>query len=346
MVPSQDDVEALRGLPELLLREGWIDLVCAAGRYGIGEGTVPGLPPRLGMLVDLLALGRPVPGGLLHEVLGEDLAGALLRLGVVVRQGEACHTAGLVLVPLWGQAIFVPAPGGTGVYFGQDTLDLAARLSPRAGASWLDLWAGAGALSLRLALLAGVGVAVEEGPVALGLAELNLALAGAGERVELRRGEGPAALRSGERFGFVAAVPPVVPLGPAVAEGEDDGMAALRQVLEALPEVLAPQGAAELVACGVGGPRAPALCAELERYASERHLRVAMTVPARVRLRPGDRTFEALALRGAALAGSGEDEARRRLLLHLAGQGIEYLYRFFLCVSNGGPPGLSVAALY
>jgi methylase of polypeptide subunit release factors len=259
------------------------------------------------------------------------------------------HTAGLVLVPLMGHLLFVPHPGGA--YFGDDMVDLAARLTPPRQARCLDLFAGPGTLSLRLATLAQSVVAVESSPVAAGCAELNLVMNGVADRVAVRVG-GLGAVAAGERFGFVSAVPPVLPFPPALAghpdRGDaDDGLLPLRQVLELLPQALHPGGLAQVVALAPGDAEGPRVRDELSRHAEAHGLQIAVSVPAAARMRPGDRLFELMALRCAGLGGLAAEEARRRLLHHLAAARVDRVYRLFLSIQRGGPrPGLQVAPLY
>lgn len=126
----------------------------------------------------------------------------------------------------------------------------------------LELCAGAGHIGLAAAVLADRDlVQVEMDPWAAGHAEANACRAGWAERVEVRVGAIADVLGEGERFPLVIADPPYLrtdavgryPEDPRLAiDGGHDGLAVVRQCLDAAVRVLPPGGPLVLQ---VAGPR-------------------------------------------------------------------------------------------
>jgi release factor glutamine methyltransferase len=123
-----------------------------------------------------------------------------------------------------------------------------------------DLGTGSGCLLLALLseLPAAYGVGVDLASDALGVAQANAAALGLADRASFVQGDWGAALRGG--FDLVLANPPYVAASdwPALAPdirnyeprlalaGGDDGLAAYRQIVPALPRLLSPDGQALL----------------------------------------------------------------------------------------------------
>lgn len=126
----------------------------------------------------------------------------------------------------------------------------------------LELCAGAGHIGLAAAVLADRDlVQVEMDPWAAGHAEANARRAGWAERVQVRVGAIAGVLGDGERFPLVIADPPYLrsdavgrfPEDPLLAiDGGQDGLAVVRQCLDAAVRVLPPGGPLLLQ---VAGPR-------------------------------------------------------------------------------------------
>lgn len=350
------DVAVLRRLPTLLLREGYSD-ACSALRLTDlrrpqAQQQTDALPSSLRALVGLFALGQLIEPESLGGALSEAELTSLRRLGIILEHGGGYHTAGLLLVPFFGQMFFMPQPGDGEIYFGDDSAALVARLGPPRHARCLDLWSGPGVQALRLGTLAHSVVAVDSSPVAIACAELNVTLNSLEDRVALRQGDLFEVVDPGERFELVSGCPPVLPFPPELplADAEptgDDGLLMLRRLLDGLPAVLSDDGTAQIVAGGVGDERGPHLLAELAQYAAQQGLQIAVSVPARVPLRPGDHLFEVLADRCQRLGGLRIEAARKRLQQHFAASRGEYLYRLFLTISRSrSRPALKVATYY
>ncbi len=352
------DVQVLRELGQILLRSGYIDSYHGPAPLHLRLSEVKRqqavVPAPLRALIALFLLGEVVAASELRSVLTEGELAALRRLGILLPVGAGFSTAGLLLLPLLGQLLFIPQPGSgaaQSAYFGDDTAALLSRLSPGRQDRCLDLSCGAGAITLRCCSLADRVVAIESSPAALACAELNFAMNDLDGQVELRRGEGYAALQAGEQFDFVAANPALSPLPPSLlssrehadSAGSDDGLQPLRQLLAGLPAVLVPRGRAQIVLSAVGGEAGPALHSELVRWVAEQRLQAVLTLASRTRLQPPSATFEALAQAVAVARGLTLDQARGLLGQHFAARGAHYLYLGFLTITAGGPfPGLVV----
>jgi len=348
-----EDIQILRRLPAILLREGYIDSYCVLGmlhlRFGEMREYLSSLPDNLRALLALFFLGDPVDQIRLQAVLAADEIGALRRLGILLDRGDSYHTAGLVLLPLFGQFLFIPKPNAEPeAYFGDDSAALAVRVSPPRHARCLDVCAGPGTQSLRCTALAKSVLALEINPIAVSCAELNFVLNSVEDRAQVRQGDLYAALLPGEQFDYVVANPPLLPFPPdlpfpEIADGGDDGMLLMRRVLQGLPDVLLPGGMAQIISSSLGGESGPHAEAEFAEYAQQQGCQIMMTVPARARLRPGDRLFEVLAHSCAAPHALPIEQVRRRMQQHFAARGAEYLYLSFLTITLAGPrPGLQM----
>lgn len=347
-----DDLIFLRSLPSLFLREGYVDAYCVYGaaphtRFQAVANDLEVLPPALRMLVSLFFLGGRLPREEAGLVFADDEIAALVRLGLLMEDGEAgdhVHTGGLVLLSALGHLMFVPMPAWDPVvYFGDDSAALAIRLSPRRGARCLDLCAGPGIQALRASAAGGSVVAVEINPIAIACADLNIALNSLEDVIELRQGDLYGAVRPGETFDFVSANPPLLPFVPDlpypfVGHGGADGLAVTRLILRGLPGALAPGGTAQLIGSCLGDAEGPHPRAELTAFAEEHGLRVMMTFSARKPLVPGATMFEGLSRSCSVAGGLDFDTVRERFRAHLETERADHLYLYFLTVSRAGRP--------
>jgi len=339
------DLDVLRQLPTILLREGYIDTYCVYGtlhvRFAAVREQLELLPRPVRTLMSLFFLGEMQPVQEVAEIFTDGQIQALRRLGVFMESGGRLHTGGLVLLPIGGLLMFVPAPNiNPPVYFGDDSAALVAHLSPPRGARCVDFCAGPGIQALRASTAGGHVVAVEINPVALAVAELNVALNGLEDRIELRLGDLYAALRPEERFDFVSANPPLLPFAPDlpypfVGHGGGDGLAVTRRILDKLPGILSERGTAQIIGTCLGDLDGPTPRAELARYAKEQGLHVVMTVPARLPMHPGSPMFDGLVWTCAEASGLSTEVVQRRYAEHLQQLGADHLYTFFLTISQG-----------
>ena len=149
-----------------------------------------------------------------------------------------------------------------------------ARAQERGGLTALDVGTGSGAIALAL-LTEGPFervVATDPAPAALALAARNRDHHAVGDRLELRAGRYYDPVALGERFDVVVSNPPYVAegdrttLAPEITEWEpaealfagDDGLDALRRIVEGAPGVLHPGG---LLALEVGDGQADTVTA-------------------------------------------------------------------------------------
>ncbi len=343
--PDAEDLRVLRRLPAIALREGYIDSYCVFGqhhlRFDAVRGQLDALPPSLRALMRLFFLAEAVePAELLAAFTVAELS-ALCRLGILFPKGERLHTGGIMLLPTSGLVMLVPVPVANPlIYFGDDSAALAERLSPPAGARCLDLCAGPGIQALRASRAGGKVVAVEINPLPAAFAELNIALNGLSDRMEVRRGDLYAALRPGEQFDFVSANPPLLPFVPElpypfVGHGGGDGLAVTRRILRGLPSVLAPDGIAQIIGTCLGNDDGPQPRAELGEFAAANGLRVIMTVPARLPLALGTPMFDGLVMTCAHAAEISADLVRQKFAAHLEQLQANYLYTYYLTISRG-----------
>lgn len=346
-----EDLQVLRRLPALLLREGYIDTYTVFGTFHLHFERVreqlDALPQTIRTLMALFFLNQTVSQRDLEQIFSTPEIDALRRLGIFLMVDGGINTGGLLALPVSGMLMFVPLPHvNQTVYFGEDSAALVSRLSPPRGARCVDFCSGPGIQALRSAQAGGKVVAVEINPLAIATAELNLFLNSLEDRIEIRRGDLHHALRPGERFDFVSANPPLLPFVPDlpypfVGHGGADGLAVTRRILGKLPEILTENGTAQIIGTCLGNSEGPAPRAELERYAHEHRLKIVMTVPARLPLRPGTPMFDGLSWTCAAAGSLDEQNVRERFARHLESLEADSLYTFFLTVSKGSShPGL------
>jgi hypothetical protein len=341
------EIAVLQSLRPLLLGVGYFDcertLHLSEPDARRRELLLASLPPRLAVALRLFRLGATVTRVEAAALLPAELLAALSRIGLIVDDADGCHTAGLALRALEGQLIFFPLAAGGLATLDDDVLELAARLVPPPRARCASLFGGVGAIAAVLAVRGERVVMIEENRIQAACAELNVALNGLGDRVEVRSETLEAMLGRDERFDFAAAVVPVLPFPgwlalPPGAPTTDDGLGALRATLDLLARALASRGAAQLVASAVGDGARPRLCDELHERAVRAGLQVAMNVAARVSIRPGEPLFELMAERCAVLGNQPLTETRSRLFDYFARLEVDTLYRFFLAITRDGAP--------
>lgn len=350
-----EDIALLRELPAAVMRAGYVDAYLTYGsmhmRWDAMRRELSALPAPLSALVRLFALGDAVEADDLQTPLGGSLPAALERLGVLLRtQDGRLHSGGLLLLPLLGQMAFIPAPrDDPAAFFGDDTAALAARIMPARGARCLNLCAGPGVVALRAATLGERVIAVEQHQLPLGCAELNVAMNGLEDRIELRRGFGTAALRDGEFFDHVSANPPLLPFPPSLLRGpgglpQEEGESPTVELIRLLPSVLSPRGVAQLIGADLGDNEGPRLMRLLADQSAAEDISAVLTVTGSAPLSPGSRLLRALAFSNAEASGLPPVECERRMTDAMSRAGCDRLYLFHLTLSRGaGPAGLIVS---
>lgn len=137
----------------------------------------------------------------------------------------------------------------TNVYIGSDSLRLAENIVFKRGSEALDLCSGTGIQGLLAAKSAKRVVSVEMNPKAVPVTEFNIRLNHLEDIVELRQGNLYDVLSPNEKFDFIYANPPFIPVAdgvvyPICGDGGADGRMVLDRIIARMPEFLKPGGEA------------------------------------------------------------------------------------------------------
>lgn len=278
---TTDYDEALAPLRRLLRRgDGdWLSLLWDHGQRG---GAAADQPPTHGLLHgadrlvhDLLFRGEPVSFEQVREILGAGAVELLMQAHVLRREGEQLAGTGLRIrchqgLRLFAGAIERPGPEPAGVvHLGPDSLALAEILAyQRPCTKAADICAGSGILGLCLANSAEQVVGVELVPDTAEVARINVALAGASRKVDIRQGNLFAPL-AGERFDLIVSNPPFVPsledprLDP-VGAGGADGLEIVRALWRDAPDYLSEDGRLCIITGLLGDGDGPFAAGEIE----------------------------------------------------------------------------------
>lgn len=309
------------------------------------ENSPQGLQP----LIDLFLLGRTARKCELAS-LDSRILEQLTAEGVLhdTPSGDL-DLGGLCLLPTLGLWLLcqVPQPNPT-LYYGDDSVGLASRLSARPGDTALDLCAGPGIQSLRLASMGARVTAVEINPVAAALAQLNAAANSLSDRMEVRIGDLYEMVKD-EHFDVVCANPPLLPVPddvpyPFVGHGGPDGLRITRRILAGLPRVLKPKGIGRLLGTTLSDGYLPLCIDELDAWGKENSMEVTMYVTSHHRLGAGDPYLEGLSQTSAATGEIQVEVARQRYLKCFHALGGTHMCAYFLHVARGRG-GLSLADL-
>ena len=306
------------------------------------------LDPELGETVDLLLLRRAVepgflPGrvaeiaGRLDEIFVRDADGRLALDGLTLR-----HTMGLWL-------FLQPEHRRNAVYFGDDTIGLAARLRPRPQSACLDFCTGPGTQALLAGRAARMAVGVEVNPVAAAIANLNVAANGV-SNTEIVLSD-LAEFRTDQRFDFISANPPLLPVPseidyPFIGDGGEDGLRVTERILARAGELLAPEGVAEVIGLGLGIEGAPAFLDKLAAVGAEAGLFLTVHLLRRTEFAVGSGLFN-----GLILSSAGTDpavQARHHLALEgfVDANAIDSAFTFAVHARRAeGRPGIRVLNL-
>jgi SAM-dependent methyltransferase len=222
------------------------------------------------------------------------------------------------------------------LYYGNDSLALS-RLLVGAEGRVLDLCTGPGTQALVCAQTAGFVTAVDVEPLAEKVFWINAELNGLSEKVEFLLGDllEPVA---GLQFDRICCNPPFMPVPPDVryprfADGGPDGLAVVRRLLVALPEVLAPGGQCHVVGAVLGTSDGPDL-STLEGMAATARLRLTLSSPTCEEL--DDAMLASCAATTVACDHpAGVQQAFRD---HWAGLGATRIYYFLLTATHASRP--------
>ncbi len=263
------------------------------GHFAVGAAMTLDLPVFRDELDDWQ---RGICDKLLEAELMREVDGAL-RMG----RFQLISVHGLPL--LVDSRVNYPGPITHEVYFGVDSAMLAyyvdtSRFAPDQPA--LDLGTGTAFLPLYLSNHSSKVVATDIAPRALELARMNIALNRREDRIELREEKFEDTFARGERYKTITFNPPFVALpqelnAPIYAKGvETDGLGYCRTFLDRFEQLVAPGGAAYIVADLVGTRAEPFYMEELRRRAEDQRLCIEVFVDSRNDYVDNTRQFEVL----------------------------------------------------
>ncbi|ANP89311.1 methyltransferase [Rhizobium leguminosarum] len=337
--------DALREVCELLEFAGIRDILACFDplhpRHAHWVAARAAAPLEFQPLIDLFQLGGSATDRDL-AVIPQNTLETLRMEGLLKRTGgtNSWWLGGLVLMPVQGLWLLchMNKPNPT-LYFGDDSIGLALRLSATPGQTVLDLCAGPGIQSLRSAQMGAWVTSVEVNPVAAALARLNAAANGLSDLIEVRVGNLYDVL-SNERFDRIVANPPLLPIPddlpyPFVGHGGPDGLRITRRIIEGLPERLNPRGNARLIGTTLSDGYLPLCLGDLEQMAQRLHLNVQMYITAHHVLNDGAVYFEGLAATCASTGDISGEAARATYRAFLDERGATHLCAYFLHIVIG-----------
>ena len=203
----------------------------------------------------LLQMGYGAEYEELAAELGQEDLEAMLASGIWRQEGERVETNNYVVLTYQGLALLTEinpwyetcTNPNTDVYIGSDSLRLAENIVFRRGAAVLDLCSGTGIQGLLAAKSARRVISVEMNERAVPVTRFNIRLNHLEDIVELRQGDLYDVLGPGEKFDFIYANPPFIPMVdkvsyPLCGAGGEDGRLVLDRIVEGLPRFLRPGG--------------------------------------------------------------------------------------------------------
>ncbi|ONI85378.1 hypothetical protein ALI144C_13940 [Actinosynnema sp. ALI-1.44] len=280
-VPAAD--AGLARLPEALGRCGYSEVAASFHPSTVSPtawyDTALAFDDPLRAALELLLLGGSVDPGRLPAALVE-LVPDLLGAGVAAAHQGKVSLQGLGLFRLNGIWLLAQLPQmSPTLYFGDDSIALAARLEIRRGKA-LDLCAGPGLQSLVSASRGMEVVAVEVNPVAAALCAVNTQVNGLAGRITVNCAD----LYAGAdgRYDLVTANPPLLPIPagmpyPFVGDGGADGFDVTWRILRGLPRHLADRGVAQIIGMTLSDGFVPAPLDSVAAWAAAESLDVCWT---------------------------------------------------------------------
>lgn len=335
--------EALREICECLEFIGVADLLACFDplhpRHAHWAAARDAAPLHLQPLISLFQLGGSATDTELAALPQEALA-TLQTENMLKAAGDGWWLGGLMLMPMQGLWLLchMAKPNPT-LYFGDDSIGLALRLSAEREHEVLDLCAGPGIQSLRAAKTGARVTAVEINPVAAALARLNATANDLGGRIDVRIGNLYEVLGD-ERFDRIIANPPLLPIPedlpyPFVGHGGPDGLSITRRIVEGLPDRLTARGNARLIGTTLSDGYLPLCLDEFEATAARCKLDIRMYVTAHHDLHEGANYFEGLAETCASTGQISVEAAREAYRAFLDSRNATHLCAYFLQITLG-----------
>lgn len=205
----------------------------------------------------LLQMGCGAEYEELSAEIGEGDLDRMIASGIWRREDTKVETNNYIVLAYQGLALLTEinpwyatcTNKNTNVYIGGDSLRLAEHIVFSRGADVLDLCSGTGIQGLLAAKSARRVISVEMNPAAVPVTEFNIHLNHLETVVELRRGNLYDVLKPGEKFDFIYANPPFIPVAdgvvyPLCGDGGEDGRMVLDRIILQMPEFLKPGGEA------------------------------------------------------------------------------------------------------
>ncbi len=295
-------------------------------------------PADLRTLIDLFLLNKPVEADRLSGI--EAFLDPLLELGILDQSPEGTYqTPDLVLIPILGFWYFCQKPQvNPTIYFGDDSLALVNRLTPRRQGRSLDLCSGPGIQAIICSNFAAEVTAVEINPFPYSLAKINVAINDLGNKIRLIQGDLYKPL-GGEVFDQIIANPPLLPFPddlfyPFVGHGGETGFKVTEEILKGLPLHLAKDGIAQMLGCTLSDSFLPVCDEYLDQYAKDYDMEILMTITSHHLLAPGYAFYDGLISTSAACSKKHVEEISAIFDASLKKYHATHLCAFFLQVSH------------
>ncbi len=241
-------VKIMRGISDCI--DPWYDY--AAMERSVEQSNMP-----YKAAFRLLHMGVAAPVERLAAELGQDDIQAMIQAGIWYARDDAVSANNLVLLPHQGLLVLTEinpwyetcSKANTDVYIGADSLRLAEHIAFCKGAAVLDLCSGTGIQGLLAARSAKKVVSVELNPKATPVTRFNILLNGLEGVIDLREGDLYGVLSPDERFDYIYANPPFIPMVgevayPVCGSGGEDGLMVLNRIFDSLGAWLKPSGEA------------------------------------------------------------------------------------------------------
>jgi release factor glutamine methyltransferase len=289
--------------------------------------------------LDLLLLGRAVS----RERFTEDehaLLQPLIESGLVESRSHLLQTRGLVLYVVLGFWMFFERPAvDISMYYGDDSFALLNRIRPVRGGHSLDLCAGPGAQSIQCSRSAALVTSVEVNPFSAALAFANKEINEI-ENWQILTGSLFEPVPPGATFDHIVCNPPLLPFPedmqyPFVGHGGSDGWKFIWEILDRLPECLAPHGRAQLIGATLSDGIIPATVDRLADWARQAGMDCRLFVVAHNSLNADSGYFSGLSFTSSVVANRSILETQGRFQKFLREASATHLATHYLCVTHG-----------
>jgi hypothetical protein len=293
-------------------------------------------------LIDLLLLGQRVPLDALPAPVSAVLP-ELVGDGVAECDGAQVWLPEVSLFRPFGVWLFATPPSSLVAqnYFGPESVALAMHATYRDGSRCLDLCAGPGFQGLMALARCRTATLVELLPGVARVAALNARLNGWRDRADVRCGDLYGPVPAGEQFEHVVANVPFIalPRGRALPEGGaggEDGFDIARRIMAKLPEHLAADGSAHIVAFPLHGASGLLVEDEIAQWAKDAGCAVTITVTSKMPLGADSAYVRVIAEAVCAYSGTSDLAAAVADIgdLH-ARQGARYVCPSFFRIDQG-----------